>query len=71
MQLDWSSIYSSTDANGMLKFLNDNLTELMDLVAPVKKIVSKRPPIPWFNNNIKRSIKNVSLFIRLGKNFVG
>lgn len=52
--IDWSLLYSMTDPNIALDFLNQCLLKLLDHCVPVR--VSKPKTNPWFNNSILNAI---------------
>lgn len=55
--IDWDHISSSTDVNDMVESLNNALSSLFDLHAPLKSYFAKYPQYPWITYNIKLMMK--------------
>uniref|UniRef100_A0A1Y1LAN8 Reverse transcriptase domain-containing protein n=1 Tax=Photinus pyralis TaxID=7054 RepID=A0A1Y1LAN8_PHOPY len=55
MQLvSWDHIYSMTDPNDMVTFLNMNILYIFDQLAPIKTARISKPKAPWLTDTIRR-----------------
>lgn len=64
--IDWSLLYSISDADLALEFLNQRLLELFDLSVPVR--ISKPRNNPWFNDTILNAMTERNIAYDLWKN---
>lgn len=55
--VDWDYIYSLSDVDDMLNFFNENVMQLFDNHAPLRKVRVSKPPAPWMTSTIKDMIK--------------
>lgn len=53
---NWNQIYSLTDVNSMLNFLNETLGIVFNIHAPIRTFRVTKPPAPWLTYNIKQII---------------
>ena len=56
-QLSWEELYSCDDPEEAAKVLTDNLTAILDQMAPVRTIQVRRSYAPWLSDSSKELLK--------------
>jgi hypothetical protein len=62
LQIDWDYIYLCNTVDEMVYFFNQNIIQLYDTHAPMRKARITKPPAPWLTENLKllMNLRNVA-----------
>lgn len=55
-KIDWSEIEQTTSMDDKVATLNSNIVKLFDKHAPIRPVKIKRPPSPWFSDNLRKAM---------------
>ena len=56
-QISWFDVYTSEDPNQAAKLLTTKLTNVLDVMAPVRRIQVRKKYVPWLSEGTKKLIK--------------
>ena len=65
---DWSSFYENPDPNSKWLFLKNKVSEILEIMCPLKKIYVRKTQPPWFSPQISKLIREREKLSRLFRN---
>ena len=66
--LDWNIFASDPDPNTKWLFIKDNVSKIIEVMCPLKRIFVRKSQPPWFNNTISKLIRDRVRLARLFRN---
>ena len=52
-QINWNDFFMLIDPNNILQFLDEKLSEIHDIIFPLKSHTNSKPICPWLNDYVK------------------